>query len=435
MLTIAMSVGLSREAGATCIETTDKDGNVTRVGCDGGSQDQIESQSIEECQDAIDNAASACNQAGSTAGMTGAQAAQAQQMQQQAQQTGQQTGAIGEAQSAQCKNSMDLSKLMGGLSALYGGACLMAINSCKEACGAQSHEDTEQSADQITAESQARAGGTQLEEFKASSRPKTATKLTRDSQRLRRLAKRCSNYAPSATAAFAQAGAAIASMFMNNKCAQQTAAQQTPPPTAGVNCLEAQWASTPQCMCGPNGTNPKSSICVGNPQFPGGLATTNDPMGPMSPTAGDLGPISDGSRIPVLDGQAKGASGSQTMDGGGGGGGMGGGKGASLANNDQGGDPRSTVPTNVITGQGGGPGGGGGVGGGGGGAGGGGRGKGDRSSDRFNLKDFLPKGASRNIAGMSISAKDGITGPLGPSIFEKVTNQYQLQKRNMIQDR
>lgn len=124
------------------------------------------------------------------------------------------------------------------------------------------------------------------------------------------------------------------------------------------------------------------------------------------------------------------------MDGGGGGGGMGGGgKGAGLNGADQGGDPRSNVPTNVITGQGGGSGGGGGgFGGGGGGAGGGGRTKGDYGG-RFNLKDFLPKGASRNIAGMSISAKDGITGPLGPSIFEKVTNQYQLQKRNMIQDR
>jgi len=35
---------------------------------------------------------------------------------------------------------------------------------------------------------------------------------------------------------------------------------------------------------------------------------------------------------------------------------------------------------------------------------------------------------------MSVKPVDGITGPLGASIFEKVSRQYLLQRHNMIHD-
>jgi hypothetical protein len=38
---------------------------------------------------------------------------------------------------------------------------------------------------------------------------------------------------------------------------------------------------------------------------------------------------------------------------------------------------------------------------------------------------------------MNGTAKDGITGPMGPSLWEKATRQYQeqIQKQNVITDR
>ncbi len=61
---------------------------------------------------------------------------------------------------------------------------------------------------------------------------------------------------------------------------------------------------------------------------------------------------------------------------------------------------------------------------------------GDGFFDRFNLKKFLPgsKYKTRGIAGMSVKSVDGITGPTGPSIWEKATRQYQeqIQKQNVI---
>ena len=66
---------------------------------------------------------------------------------------------------------------------------------------------------------------------------------------------------------------------------------------------------------------------------------------------------------------------------------------------------------------------------------GGGSGSGDK--DKIDLSQWLPKGKYKalNIGGMSIKAYDGITGPMGPSIWEKVSNQYQQQKPRLIPER
>jgi hypothetical protein len=148
--------------------------------------------------------------------------------------------------------------------------------------------------------------------------------------------------------------------------------------------------------------------------------------------------MNDGTPVDTTPAKANTQSGSATAgDGGGSGPTSGNGKNGLNPTGDDGGPGRSNVDKGVITGMMGGSGSGA-VGGGAGGGGGGGTGKGGggkNAAGGFDLSKYLPKAATRGVAGMSISAKDGVTGPLGPSIWEKVSNQYQLQKPNMIQDR
>lgn len=209
-------------------------------------------------------------------------------------------------------------------------------------------------------------------------------------------------------------------------------------PPLAQDCSNPSYASTNVlCICQ---ADPKSAMCQKGEQFPIGLSTSGGPVGPSSPSAGSDGLPSDGTPLGPPGGQAKTASGSATTEGGGGGGGFGGGgKGLQSINgggND--GDGKSGVPTNVIQGTagGGGSGGGGGFGGG---PNGNAPGKYAQQKDPkgLNLKDMLPKWRNRSVAGMSISAKDGMTAPLGPSMFEKVSRQYQTQreKRVFIEDR
>lgn len=53
-------------------------------------------------------------------------------------------------------------------------------------------------------------------------------------------------------------------------------------------------------------------------------------------------------------------------------------------------------------------------------------GEGEEHLEPFDLTRYLPQteAQAREVAGMSIEAKDGLTGPLGPSIWEKVSRQY-----------
>lgn len=70
--------------------------------------------------------------------------------------------------------------------------------------------------------------------------------------------------------------------------------------------------------------------------------------------------------------------------------------------------------------------------GGGGGGGGGGFGGRGFAPSEADLQDFQKKLAQKSVSGMTIKPVDGITGPLGESIFEKVTKQYRLQTRIMV---
>jgi hypothetical protein len=408
----------------------------------GGSDRQYgdsESKANEECDDGIAMVQATCGGSGiSSQGLNQQQQRQQQGLQSQSNQQGQGGqggggGGGGGGQAQACKNAANLSGILGALSALKGGACLYAVSSCREACGVQDHAESVKNVQMINNETDAQAGQN-MEDFSVAKKKKANE--TGQTRHMRSMAKLCSAYAPSAGAAFAQAAAGLASMLMSNDCNQQAATQQTPPPQqTPMDCNNPQYAQTNiQCICA---KDPKSSFCTRAADMPGGLGYTAASGGPVSPNSGFDGPISDGAPVGGFEGQPKPASGSQEAGGGGGGGGLGGGRGGGGAGQgDSGGDPRSNVPTSVIQGTSGGSGGG--AGGGGYASGGGapgGRGGGGRTSDGFNIKDYLPKSQGRNIAGMSISARDGITGPMGPSIFEKVTRQYQYQRRNMLQER
>lgn len=178
----------------------------------------------------------------------------------------------------------------------------------------------------------------------------------------------------------------------------------------------------PKTPTGP-GVNPTTNTSIPRPYMPdtkgrgGGLLATGDKDAQAKPNGGVAGE------------QGGGGGGPSALGGNNGGGG----------GDDGGGHAPSNVDKNVITGASGSGGGGLGAGGGGGGGGGGrGSGSGDGFFSKFNLKKFLPSKKdykNRGLAGMSVQATDGITGPMGPSIWEKVSNQYQVQKPNLIQDR
>ncbi len=226
---------------------------------------------------------------------------------------------------------------------------------------------------------------------------------------------------------------ALGQMLSAMQQQQQVATAQTPVPTQ--DCSNPANANNPLCVCT---VNPKSAMCQRGEQFPSGIATSGGPQGPSSPIGADSSTASDGVPVGGFQGQAKSSSGSATVDGGGGGFGGGGGRGlqALSGGGGDGGPGPSGIPTSVIHGTGGGSGSGAASGGGGGGAtSGGGRGRAPAGEGGFNLSSMLPRGAARGMAGMSVPARDGMTAPLGPSLFEKISSQYQMQKKFMREDR
>jgi hypothetical protein len=218
---------------------------------------------------------------------------------------------------------------------------------------------------------------------------------------------------------------------MQAKQCKQNFAQATPTP--GMDCSNPTFAAQSiQCICQ---ADPKNRMCTGIEQFPGGLVSTNGDMGPVGPGAPDdgLGNLGDPNGFGVDPGKPAGAMGSATADGGGGGGPQAA-RGAGFKDSGGGGGYEEPQKASVIQGVSGGAGGGGG----GSGPGPGGRdgnGGGREGQGNLDLSKYLPKAKTQNLGGMSISSKDGITGPMGPTLFEKVSNQYQQQKPNMIQDK
>jgi hypothetical protein len=368
----------------------------------------------EQCKEAEQTAMKACTTQDMQAGMNPQQQMAGQQLMQQANQANQQVGQNGANQGAQCQNQADLSKILSGLSALKGGACVTTIENCSSTC----------------------------EEFAKQAEASQDAKKRSEASQARKKIKVCESMNQNAGQAFAQAASLMAGMMANLQCAQNSATQQTPgSPTPVQDCSNPEYAKTNIiCICQ---NDPKNAMCTKGESFQGGVQSSSGSLGASLPGFNmDDDLDSDGMPVSLEAPKPDTARGSNAPGQGGGGGMPAGGSGGAPAFQGGGDDGygRSNVDKNVITGQAAGGGGGGGgagaFGGGGGGGGGGGRGSAPRDmGGAFDLSKYLPKGKTRGLAGMSVTAKDGITGPMGPTIWEKVSTQYQNQKGRLIQDR
>jgi hypothetical protein len=207
--------------------------------------------------------------------------------------------------------------------------------------------------------------------------------------------------------------------------------------SAPGDCSDPSFAATSQyCMCKANPSDRSCSMGAGSlPGGTGGLATG----GVGTPGIGSPDGTGDGSVVDTSGVKANPEGGKQVAGSGGGSGGGAGSGGGGLNPDGSSGDPASGINKDVITGQSGSAGGGLSAGGGGGGGGGLSRGGGGSGSggSGFNLSKYLPKNMFKNrgLAGMTVPAQDGVTGPLGPSIWEKVHTRYEDKKSTLILDK
>lgn len=371
----------------------------------------------------------------------------------QATQLFQQMQAQGRNQAQQCQSQANLSRIMASISALKAAACGTNMNACKNRCQIQSrYHDCRKRA--VT---HCMSHPVQPPNPGQSALRPLSTYETQMASRYGQRSATCSRYGQNMMMMVMQGMNFGSAMAQNQQCANLTSSSTpvpgatmppwgTPPgvtlPGGGsATCDDPTYAATSlACICQKDPTN---RLCGGGTGGPtGGTGPTGNGVGtPGRPFSPGTGVGSNGRPIDQTQAKANTQGGSNiTPDGqmGGLGGGQGGGMGG--VGDQGGGAAPSTVDKNVIqgvSGAGGGMGGGSGGGGGGGGFNpGGGRGGSDESW--FNLKKFLPNKKdfkNRGLAGMTVPAVDGVTGPMGPSLWEKVTNQYQVQKPNLITDR
>ncbi|MDX9730714.1 MAG: hypothetical protein RBT63_02995 [Bdellovibrionales bacterium] len=330
-----------------------------------------------------------------------------------------QAAAIGKNASAQCDIQSKIATALGAVNGVKSVACAGYVSRCKSVC---------------------------TEEMETA----TASQDVRKARQAKENLGACAGYSSQVAMMGMQAMQQGLSALANNQCAKDLASANTTPTPATdydpSNCEDPRNQYIYACYCAKE-LNKTTAMCVaGGGVNPGGGSVS--PTGPGNGTTNAATPYT-----PILD--------ESTDDGlemlsreaasrGGGGGGMGdggsgapGGGGLSALGDGGGGGGAPGDPRSAITGTAGGSsnslGSAGGGGGGGGlarnnnGAGGGG------VLDKLNLKKFLPKSnyANRGIAGMSVKSVDGITGPMGPSLWEKATRQYQeqIQKQNVILDK
>lgn len=388
----------------------------------------LQAPPVDACKDASKKAKAACSTMSSLTDMSPGQAAMTEMAFKQLLMMGAQTMSAGANQAEQCKLQMNMSGLLTGINAAQGSTCIYLKSECEKSCEAEVAYYKQEN--NITKE---RESDTTL--------------------------KTCKNYQTNLMAMMMQAMASGQNFMQNQACVAMTSSNKlksnlptyaAPTPvtlSADQGCTGSAAQSSLFCICQSEPSNPlcggQSAALTGS----AGSTTTAGLTGQAAPqpfggeeddkfSSGEF--VDPTNATPGGKGQPKdppsgGGGGPQALGGGGGAGGRG----------DEGGRPgKSDVDKNVITGASSSAGGGGSGGGPAAAAGGGGRG-GDGAGgflDRFNLKQFLPSRKdykNRGLAGMSIQSADGVTGPMGPSIWEKVSKQYQLQvqKTNLIQDK
>lgn len=366
------------------------------------------------CESEHETAQLACNTLGA-AGMSPQEGMMFEMMMNQAIMTAMQMQNMGQNMSAQCQNQADLSKLMGLLNAAKAAACLTAVQACKSTC--------EEEIPTLPAGSDQR-------------------------KKAQRALDKCKRYTFNSVMNMNSALQHGANMMQNQNCANAAAATSTSPtpfsfPTPS-DCSDPNNQSL-TCFCARPENADKQMCGGGNPGVvPGGSvqAPPGGQPGGTVPYSPEQDPLNPGGFNPLLgDGKPGGPGGGETQ-GSGGGGAPGGGGLSSLGGEGGGGPAGGREGTSAITGvSGGNPGGGAGGFAGGGGGRGAGSGSGEREGflSKLNLKRFLPgdKYKNRGLAGMTVPAKDGVTGPMGPSLWEKASRQYQeqVQKQNVILDK
>ena len=371
----------------------------------------------DDCSDSASTADSACKDPTSTAGLTQDQVTAINTCQSNCPALG--GGAGSDSSAAACTQNCVQSNTSAKV-----GACTTMTGSCQDKC--QSMITSLQS--QLATASAAQKPAIQKQISTAQSKGQACKALQ----------------ANTSTAGMAQMMQAAAAMLQ--ALASLEAMSQTSPTATPEDCTNPSFALTNQvCICSTPGSvayAPKSTICNNTSQAGAG-PMMDAQTGPMTPTdsGGNIGTGDNGMNASV-SAPVKGQGGTTPEAGGGGGGGGGPTGGGRLGNGNP--DPTGVAPSNVdksvITGQAGGSGGGA-PGGGGGGVGalsghtgsGGGVGA-------FDIGKFLPAKKdykNRGLASVGFQAKDGITGAMGPSIWEKVANQYQQQKakQNLILDK
>lgn len=418
------------------------DGSTSSIGTDGsrisigadGTRTETAAPGAEQaatCESVSSTAKAACLMPG-TGGMSAGEAAMYTMMMNQLVSSAATIASIGKNMSEQCKVQADVAKIMTGINGVKGAACATLISKCESTCTTEASNR----------KNEANTARTNNNYAMATTKDKEAAAATKS-------ASTCAGYSGQVMGMMMSAMQSMGNFATSKQCQADAAALAAAVPTYSPiamptigDCTDPNNQSL-TCYCTKE-ANKSSVMCAGFTS--GGVAgtsTTTTPNGtsvatPYSSSVADL--TDSGNTADPFAGQNKKNSGGPSGQGDGGSGAPGGGGLSSLASEGGGsggtGDGRS-----AITGTSGGNGTLGSAGGGGGGGlarNNGTAGSGGSLMDKFNLKNFLPgsKYKTRGIAGMSVKSVDGITGPTGPSLWEKATRQYQeqIQKQNVILD-
>lgn len=365
----------------------------------------IGARASDECEATEPKTDSACNNPNDTT--TGDESGQMTKLADDFKSAGSSTGNIGNNQANQCENQQKVQDLSRQLSQLKGKACENMINKCAETCEKEA-KDNDSKADQYQ-----------------STNPGLAQQHREKARKKREVKSRCEKNMDNVAKAAEQAGQNADRAGTNSQCNQQSSQQPeqpqqqqqdekpsptpAPTPTPPLNCLLPSNASNPACPQA--GKIDSDSNKIG--MFSGG----GSEAAAGGSAAGGL-PGAGSSAASYTEGSSQAALGSSDGSGGGGGGDFGSlGSSASASTSQDEAEEKAARSGDGF-----------GVGGGGGGGRGGG-GPGNMPPDPH-IVSMKRKG----LAGMTVKAVDGITGPMGDSLFEKVSQQYKRQMSNLLHE-
>ncbi len=310
---------------------------------------------------------------------------------------------------AACKAAKYVQAISGIANAAHAGLCQAELSKCVSACGTAEGE----------LEPQSKNVNDPNHSIAKKQLPPTRAAI-----------KMCKSLQVNVVASGMSALGNVMGFAMSQKCQSSvTTGSGGMPPTA-MDCSNPAMASMPSCVCAANPADPVCTASNGG-LGDGGFSSVGNGSGAVD---GGKDPEMFGfdDELPQLAASGAGAgAGAQGSSGGGGGMNGGGGAGALPPEEMGGGSGGGPYNTDVMGGlTGGGGAGGSSFGRGGSGESSSGGGLLDGLAAKFNLKGFLPSKADFKNRGLASGMKaDGITGPNGPSLFEKVSSRY-LKKQS-----